>query len=110
MNTSREQALRDIKQFLSLYDTGSWPGSTKYKMSIRIMKTNFRGENKSALKSELKEAIAKHEFKEGIENDLFKYLASLECDDYLVRDNASLVQATADKIISSLNDEVDGST
>jgi len=63
MNTSREQALRDIKQFLSLYDTGSWPGSTKYKMSIRIMKTNFRGENKSALKSELKEAIAKPEIK-----------------------------------------------
>jgi len=72
MNTSREQALRDIKQFLSAYETLPRAGSIQQKLSLRIIFMNRQGGNKSALKSELKEAIAKPEFKVGDKNGFFK--------------------------------------
>ena len=65
---------RDIKQGLSIYEMVEPPGTIEYKMRIRIMNISLQRGNKSALKSELKEAIANPEFKETIENNLYEYL------------------------------------
>jgi hypothetical protein len=96
----REQALRDIKQFLGIYEMGIHPTSSAYKMQIRITKgTNM---------PELKEAIAKPEFKETILEHIFEYLVfDHDFDDDLVRNNISLVEASADRIISSLNEDIE---
>ena len=99
---------RDIKEGLNIYEMAEPPGTAEYKMHIRINNISLQGGNKSALKSELKEAIANPEFKKTIGINLYEYLVKYHgCNAFAVTDNKSLVLACADRLISDLNDHLE---